>query len=74
MSVWVRETTLGRLIRVRVKSTQAHSLSSPTFPFTPNMAEDQLPPPPGPRSLNQIFYPPRSTNPCLLYTSDAADE
>jgi len=60
MSIWVGEQTCGRLIRV--EGTQAHITPNPTFTFAPNMAEERVPPPPKPRSLNQIFYPPSSTN------------
>ena len=70
MSVWVRDPTCGRLIRVRVESTQVHNPLSPIFPTTPNMAEEQVPPPPGPRSL---FYPPRSTNPSCFQIPDLGE-
>jgi len=73
MSVWVRDPTCGRLIRVRVESTQVHNPSSPIFTTTPNMAEEQVSPPLGPRSLNQIFYPLRSTNPSCFHISDLGE-
>jgi len=71
MSVWVREPTCGRLIRV--VGTQAQITPNPTFTFTSNMAEERVPPPPEPRSLNQIFYPPRSTNPSSFQIPDLGE-
>ena len=37
------------------------------------MAEEQVPPHPEPRSLNQIFYPPRSTNPSCFQIPDVGE-
>jgi len=71
MSVWVREPTCGRLIRV--EGTQAHITPNPTFTFAPNIAEERVPPPPEPRSLNKIFYPPRSTNPSCFQISNLGE-
>jgi len=53
MSVWIRELTCGRLIRV--EWTQTHITKNPTFTFAPNMAKEGAPLSPVPRSLNQII-------------------
>jgi len=71
MSVLVRQPTCGRLIRV--VGTQAHITPNPTFTFAPNMAEERVLPLPEPRSLNQIFYPPRFTNPSCFQISDLGE-
>jgi len=65
MSVWTRSPSCERLIRVERPS---HNLVILTIAREPNEMVDkqaQGPPhplSPAPRSLNQIFYPSRSTN------------
>jgi len=61
MSVWVRVPSSGRLIRVEYVPSQTKV--TPTFALKLDEMADEQPPASATRSLNQIFYPPRSFNP-----------
>jgi len=61
MSVSVRVPSSGRLIRV--ESALSQPKVTLTFAFKLDEIGNEQPPTLAVRSLNYIFYPPRSTNP-----------
>jgi len=60
MSVWVRVPSGGRLIRVEIAPFQTKMTPILALKFD-ETADEKLPSAPA-KCLNQIFYPPRSTN------------
>ena len=71
MSASVRVPSTGRLISV--KSVPSQAKVTLTFARKLDEMADEQPSAPVVKSLNQIFYPPRSTNPSYFQISNLSE-